>query len=91
MTTRYEERWSLRFICVNEVKIEPAINGCRQYECCLGRECGNSLDEVQAEIAAHYQRQADFYRDLSPEAFLEAQGYPLDTTPAPSPRKQGGE
>jgi|UPI0004630EF9 hypothetical protein len=71
-----EERWNLR-IGQDGICIEPAMSSCRQYDCCLGTECGLSLAEAQAEVVAYYQRQADRWREMAPEQFVKAQGYQI--------------
>ena len=71
-----EERWNLR-IGQDGICIEPVTSSCRQYDCCLGTECGLSLSEAQAEVVAYYQTQADRWREMAPEQFVAAQGYRL--------------
>ena len=66
------------------VSIEPSENGCRTYECCGGEACGYTAAEAQTEIVAHYQRQADYWREMTVEQFLIAQGYSYPV-PAPPP------
>lgn len=73
--SKQAERWAIVY-GANGVSIEPAMSGCRQYECCLGRECGFSAAEVQDEVASYHQRQADYWRGMTPDEFLVAQGYP---------------
>lgn len=69
-----EQRWVIRYDQCG-IGIEPVENSCRDYDCCGGETCGFSLEEAQARVVAHHQDAADFWRQLSPEAFLSAQGY----------------
>jgi hypothetical protein len=60
---------------MHDISIEPVENSCRTYGCCGGTECGLTTAEAQAQVVNHFQRWADYWRELTPQAFLEAQGY----------------
>lgn len=38
------------------------------------RRCGYTTEEARAQVVAHYQRYADYYRGLSDEDFLQSMG-----------------
>lgn len=70
-----EYRWVLIYGPENSLTIEPAENGCRDYECCGGSGCGFSIYQAQQSMIDHYQRQADRLSEMAPEEFLKDQGY----------------
>jgi len=72
-----EQRWAIRFDSYG-IGIEPVENGCRDYDCCGGKDCGFTTDEAQSEVVNHFQVFRDYYHKLTPEEFVKVMGYHND-------------
>jgi hypothetical protein len=73
-------RWSLIYgPSHNGVSITPSTDGCRQWECCGGKECGFTTEEARGHVVDFYLSQAKFFKELNDSDFEAYFGYyPLE-------------